>query len=72
MFFAALVSKDPFDLSELASKSDFVATMYQLLNTLHREDDPLWLFSCDMNDIELKRAGVSKSEKISVCHVHYP
>ena len=65
--FAALVSKDPLDLSDLASKSDFVTTMFRLLKTLDRDNDPLWLISCGMNDIELKRAGLSKSEKISVC-----
>lgn len=66
VFFSALVSKDSLDLSELASKSDFLSVMYRLLRNLDRENDPLWLISCGLNDVELKRSGVAKSEKTLV------
>ena len=66
MFFASLASRDPRDLPDLASKSDFVSVLFKLLGSWDRENDPLWLISCGLSDAELKKAGISKGEKLSV------
>lgn len=73
VFFAALVSKDTGDLTDLATKSDLVTVLYETLRSLDRTNDPLWLISCSVSDAELRKAGVSKVEKTLVCDlIHTP
>ncbi|KAI0076532.1 hypothetical protein K474DRAFT_1597837 [Panus rudis PR-1116 ss-1] len=69
-FYAALVSRDPRDLPELASKSGFTAVLFKLLGSLDRTNDPLWLISSQQSDSELKRSGVSKLEKNMLQNIH--
>ena len=69
VFFASLASRDPRDLPDLASKSDFVSVLFKLLGSWDRENDPLWLISCGLSDAELKKAGISKGEKLSVSNI---
>ncbi|KAI0795425.1 hypothetical protein C8Q75DRAFT_449637 [Abortiporus biennis] len=66
--FSSLLSKDPRDLSDLATKadSDFASTLLHLLDTLTRDTDPLWLIECGLNDAELKRAGIGKLERANL------
>ncbi|CAL1709185.1 unnamed protein product [Somion occarium] len=70
VFFAALAARDPRDLVDLASKSDFISVLFEQLGALDRDNDPLWLISCGMSDAELKRAGISKAEKTSLTALH--
>ncbi|KAI0937575.1 hypothetical protein AcV7_003573 [Taiwanofungus camphoratus] len=63
VFFAALVARDPRDLTDLATRSDFASNLYHMLASLERENDPLWLISCTLSDAELRRAGIPKVEK---------
>lgn len=69
VFFASLAARDPRDLPDLASKSDFVPELFRLLGSWGRENDPLWLISCGLSDAELKKVGISKAEKLSVSYV---
>lgn len=66
VFFAALVARDPRDLTDLATRSDFASNLYHMLASLERENDPLWLISCTLSDAELRRAGIPKVEKTLV------
>lgn len=66
LLFAALVARDPIDLSELTAKSGFVDKLFGLLSTLERKNDPLWLVSAGLTDAELRRAGITRAEKITV------
>lgn len=63
LLFSALVAREPRDLPELVDKSDFVQTLFDMLGTLNKNNDPLWLISCGLNDIELKRAGLVRVDK---------
>lgn len=66
LFFAALVAREPRDLSELYEKPDFIDVLLNFLGSLDKSNDPLWLISCGLGDVELKRAGVTKADKILV------
>ncbi|RPD65599.1 hypothetical protein L226DRAFT_543211 [Lentinus tigrinus ALCF2SS1-7] len=61
-FYAALVARDPTDLLDLASKSDFASTLHHMLTSLEHLNDPLWLISTCAGTGELKAAGISKAE----------
>ncbi len=61
-FYAALVARDPTDLLDLASKSDFTSALHRMLASLEHSNDPLWLLSTSAGTGELKAAGVSKAE----------
>ncbi|KAI0711190.1 hypothetical protein C8T65DRAFT_708168 [Cerioporus squamosus] len=61
-FYAALVARDPTDLLDLASKSDFATTLHRMLATLEHSNDPLWLVSTSAGTGELRAAGISKAE----------
>ncbi|KAH9922543.1 hypothetical protein B0H21DRAFT_701490 [Amylocystis lapponica] len=66
IFFAALVARDPRDLADLASKSDFASVLYHMLAVFERENDPLWLISSGLSDAELRKTGISKADKTSL------
>lgn len=67
----ALVARDPSDLADLAADAaGFVPVLYSLLGTLDRENDPLWLISCNQSDAALRLAGISKNEK-SLVSIHW-
>ena len=68
----ALVAKDEGDLAELASShqgsialsgNNLATTLCNLLIRLTCENDPLWLSSTGMNDVDLKRAGIGRGDK---------
>ncbi|OCH93315.1 hypothetical protein OBBRIDRAFT_725065 [Obba rivulosa] len=68
--FAALVARDPRDLADLASKSDFASVLYHMLDSLERTNDPLWSISCELSDAELRRIGIAKVEKTHLAGIH--
>ncbi|EMD31914.1 hypothetical protein CERSUDRAFT_119234 [Gelatoporia subvermispora B] len=68
--FAALVARDPRDLADLASKSDFSTVLFRMLGSLERRTDPLWAISCDLSDAELRKIGISKAEKAQFINIH--
>lgn len=65
-FYAALVSRDPRDLTDLAERSDFLYALYSMLDGLQRPNDPLWLISCGLSDPELRKAGIQRMDKTLV------
>lgn len=64
--YAALVSRDPRDLTDLAERSDFVPALYSMLDGLQRANDPLWLVSCGLSEAELRKAGIQRVDKTLV------
>lgn len=66
VFYAALVSRDPTDLLDLAARSDFASTLHHMLASIEHSNDPLWLVSAEAGAGELKAAGISKAEVILV------
>ncbi|KAI0372028.1 hypothetical protein BV20DRAFT_1034890 [Pilatotrama ljubarskyi] len=70
VFYAALVARDPTDLLDLASKSDFASTLHRILTSLERSNDPLWLISSNAGSAELKAAGISKAEVTLLGNLH--
>ncbi|TFY69847.1 hypothetical protein EVJ58_g195 [Rhodofomes roseus] len=62
-FYAALVSRDTRDLTDLVGRSDFLSALYNMLDGLERANDPLWLISCALSDAELRRAGIQRADK---------
>ena len=69
LFYAALVARDPTDLLDLASKSDFASTLHHTLTSLERSNDPLWLISTNAGVGEMKAAGISKAEVTLVSEI---
>ncbi|KAI8986902.1 hypothetical protein BD414DRAFT_416070 [Trametes punicea] len=69
-FYAALIARDPGDLLDLASKSDFTSTLYRLLASLERSIDPLWLIATGADGAELKQAGITKAESALLSHLY--
>ena len=65
-FYAALVSRDPRDLTDLTERSDFLSALYSMLDGLQRANDPLWLISCGLSDPELRKAGIQRADKTLV------
>ncbi|KAI0635244.1 hypothetical protein C8Q77DRAFT_1054507 [Trametes polyzona] len=68
--YAALVARDPTDILDLASKSDFASTLHRILMALDRSNDPLWLISSNAGNAELKAAGISKAENTLLSNLH--
>lgn len=66
LFFAALVAREPRDLSELYERPGFMDVLLNFLGSLDKSNDSLWLISCGLGDVELKRAGVTKADKVLV------
>ncbi|KZT10474.1 uncharacterized protein LAESUDRAFT_644492 [Laetiporus sulphureus 93-53] len=63
VFFVALVSRDPRDIEDLATRTDFLPLLYKMLSSLERKNDPLWFTSSLLNDAVLKQAGITRVEK---------
>ncbi|TCD68737.1 hypothetical protein EIP91_009883 [Steccherinum ochraceum] len=70
IFFVALVARDPRDLPELATADDLAPTLFNLLASYSRSNDPLWLISSGLSDAELKRIGVAKADKTLLSGIH--
>ncbi|PCH45061.1 hypothetical protein WOLCODRAFT_155076 [Wolfiporia cocos MD-104 SS10] len=62
-FFAALVSRDTRDIADLAAKCDLTPLLYDMLSSVERANDSLWLVSSSLSDAELRKGGISKAEK---------
>ena len=65
-FYAALVSRDPRDLTDLAERSDLLSASYSMFDGLQRANDPLWLISCGLSDPELRKVGIQRVDKTLV------
>lgn len=77
-FFAALIAEDSASLVELAQAEntqgedidggDFVGTLVELLGSSFgsRAKDVLGLVGAGVSDVELKKAGVARTEKVLV------
>ncbi len=66
VFFAALVSRDPVDVTDLATRLDFRPTLLRLLAHLTHENDPLWLVSCGLQPPALRAAGIARNDVAQV------
>ncbi len=71
VFFAALVSRDPVDATDLATRLDFRPTLLRLLAHLTHENDPLWLVSCGLQPSALRAAGIARNDVSQVCILSY-
>jgi len=63
--FAALVAQSSSEVIELTQKVEFVSVLWDILATLG-ETDPLELVGSGANEVELKKAGIGKTEKLTV------
>ncbi|KAF7371006.1 hypothetical protein MSAN_00734800 [Mycena sanguinolenta] len=68
-FFAALVSRDPATISELAqrSASSFTSTLFSLLQTSSPSTDPLL---CTSDAAQLRKLGFSKKDQYLLTTIH--
>ncbi|KAI0053231.1 hypothetical protein FA95DRAFT_1482207 [Auriscalpium vulgare] len=64
VLFAACAAESPQDLLELVQLPDFVPTLWRVLPSVERAKDALQLVQSGLGDFELKKAGISKAEKI--------
>jgi hypothetical protein len=65
VLFAALVAQSPHETIELTQKEGFVPVLWGILTTLSRVDS-LELVGSGANEVELKKAGIGKAEKLTV------
>jgi hypothetical protein len=65
VLFAALVVQLSHDVTELTRKADFVPVLWDILVSLSGSDS-LELVGIDVDDGELKKAGIGKAEKLTV------
>ncbi|THH32549.1 hypothetical protein EUX98_g1637 [Antrodiella citrinella] len=70
VFFISLVARDPRDLPEVMLKPDFNSVLFGLLASLDKINDPLWLLSCGLSDVELRHAGIAKTDKTLLHGIH--
>jgi hypothetical protein len=61
--FAALVTRDLRDLVDLANRTDLVPVLFKILSSLERKSDPLSLINSGLSDVELRKAGLARTEK---------
>src|SRR6266436_5957209 len=59
--FVLLVSRDPRDLIDLASRGNLASALFERLATMTRKNDPLCTLNGAENDIELRRRGFSRT-----------
>lgn len=64
--FVSLVSRNPSDLTDLANRGNLVPTLFERLATITRKNDPLCILNGAENDVELKRRGWSRTDKLPV------
>ncbi|KAI0694225.1 hypothetical protein BC835DRAFT_1274905 [Cytidiella melzeri] len=62
VLFAALVSRDPVDATDLATRTDFIPTLVTKMSFLTHNNDPLWLLSCGLRAPDMRSAGISRSD----------
>ncbi|KAI0088819.1 hypothetical protein BDY19DRAFT_890661 [Irpex rosettiformis] len=62
VFFAALISRDPIDAADLATRLDFEPILLKSLSHLTHENDPLWLISCGLHVPAMKAAGIPRND----------
>jgi hypothetical protein len=60
------VSRDPRDFNELANRGNLVPFLFERLATMARKSDPLCILNCAENDMELKRRGFGRTDKLPV------
>ncbi len=65
VLFAALVAQFPHEMIELTEKEDFIPVLWDMLTTLSKVD-PFELVGSGANEVELKKAGIGKAEKLNV------
>ena len=65
VLFAALVAQSPHEMLELTQKEDFIPVLWDILTTLSKAD-PFELVESGANEVELKKAGIGKAEKLTV------
>ncbi|KAF7357041.1 hypothetical protein MVEN_01040900 [Mycena venus] len=66
-FFAALVSRDPASLSDLAARSSLTSTLFSLLETSSPSTDPL---TCISDAAQLRKLGFSKKDQNLLTTIH--
>jgi hypothetical protein len=65
VLFAALVAQSPHEMVELTQKNDFIPVLWGILTTLNKVDS-FELVGSGENDVELKKAGVGRAEKLTL------
>lgn len=65
VLFAALVAQSPHEMIELTQKEDFTSVLWGMLTTLSKVD-PFELVGSGANEVELKKAGIGKAEKLNL------
>jgi hypothetical protein len=60
------VARDDQDLVDLAERTDFTEKVFVLLRKYDRSRDILFMLANGASDVELKRAGVLRTEKVQV------
>jgi hypothetical protein len=70
VLFAALVAQSPHEMVELTQKNDFIPVLWGILTTLNKVDS-FELVGSGENDVELKKAGVGRAEKLTVSLVNF-
>jgi hypothetical protein len=70
VLFAALVAQSPHEMIELTQKEDFTSVLWGMLTTLSKVD-PFELVGDGASEVELKRAGIGKAEKLNVSFIPY-
>ncbi len=65
VLFAALVAQSPHEMIELTQKEEFIPVLWDVLTMLSKVDS-FELVGSGVNEVELKKAGIGKAEKLSV------
>ncbi len=65
VLFAALVAQSPHEMIELTQKEEFIPVLWDMLTMLSKVDS-FELVGSGVNEVELKKAGIGKAEKLSV------
>jgi hypothetical protein len=70
VLFAALVAQSPHEMIELTQKEDFTSVLWGMLTMLSKVDS-FELVGSGANEVELKKAGIGKAEKLNVSLIPY-
>jgi hypothetical protein len=65
VLFSALVAQSPHEMIELTQKDDFIPVLWGILTTLNKVDS-FELVGSGATEVELKKAGIGKAEKLTV------
>lgn len=63
LVFVSLVTREVRDLVDLANRSNCVPVLFKMLGLLSLKNDTLALINTGLSDIELKKAGIARTEK---------